>query len=172
MKTLILFASKYGAAEKCADLLSEKLNGDVNIINLKENKNVNLSDYDKLIVGCSIYAGNVQAEIKNFCNTNSVSLMAKPFGLFISCMTDKKDEIKSYTEKSFSNELINHATIIDSLGAVFNFKKMNFFERQIIKMILNSKNKTDELNIKVDGKTNISTISDEKILRFASVMND
>ena len=171
MKTLILFTSKYGAAEKCANLLSEKLNGDVNIINLKETKDVTLSDYDKVIVGCSIYAGNIQSEVKDFCTTNLDLLLDKPFGLFMSCMTDKREEIKSYAEKSFSNELINHATVIDSLGAVFNFKKMNFFERQVIKMILNSKNKTGEFNIKVDGKTNISTISDEKILKFASVMN-
>ena len=172
MKTLILFTSKYGSAEKCANLLGEKLNGDVNIINLKQTKDVTLSDYDKVIVGCSIYAGNVQAEIKDFCTNNLDSLLGKPFGLFMSCMTDKNEEIRSYAEKSFSNELINHATVIDSLGAVFNFKKMNFFERQVIKMILNSKNKTGEFNIKVDGKTNISTISNEKILKFASVMNN
>ena len=41
MKTLILFASKYGGSEKCANLLSEKLNGDVTVVNLKENKKGN-----------------------------------------------------------------------------------------------------------------------------------
>ena len=172
MKTLILFASKYGATEKCANLLSEKLNCDVTVMNLKENKNINLSDYDKIIVGSSIYAGNVQAEIKNFCTTNSNSLMSKPFGLFLSCMADSKEEIESYIQKSFSKELINHATIIDSLGCIFDFHKMNFFERQLIKMIFKSKNKKGESDIKMDGKTNFSTISNEKILKFANKLND
>lgn len=171
MKTLILFSSKYGGAEECAKLLSEKLNGDFNIINLKENKNIEISDYDKIIVGCSIYAGNVQAEVKEFCALNSASLITKPFGLFLSCMTDNKEEIKPYIQKSFSDELINHATIVDSLGGVFNFQKMNFFEKQIIKMILKSKHKKGEINVKTDGKTNISTISNEKILKFANAMN-
>lgn len=171
MKTLILFASKYGGAEKCANLLSEKLNDDFNIVNLKQTKNIQISDYDKIIVGCSIYAGNVDAEVKDFCSLNSDSLITRPFGLFLSCMTDNKEEIKSYTQKSFSNELINHATIIDSLGGVFNFQKMNFFEKQIIKLILNSKYKKGELPIKTDGKTNVSTISNEKILKFANAMN-
>lgn len=171
MKTLILFASKYGGAEKCANLISEKLNGDVNIINLKENKNIQISDYDKIIVGCSVYVGNVQAEIKDFCALNSALLITKPFGLFLSCMADSKEEIKSYTQNAFSNELINHATIVDSLGGVFNFKKMNFFEKQIIKMILKSKHKKGELNNKIDGKTDISTISNEKLLKFVNAMN-
>jgi menaquinone-dependent protoporphyrinogen oxidase len=171
MKFLILFASKYGAAEKCANLLSEKLNGNVTIINLKENKNINLSDYDKIIVGASIYAGSIQAEVKDFCAANSNLLLSKPFALFLSCMSDGEEEIKSYVERSFSNELINHSTVIDSLGYGFNFSKMNFFEKLIIKMVVKSKNKKGESDIKLDGKTNFSAISNKKISEFANKLN-
>lgn len=171
MKVLILFASKYGASEKCAKLLSEKINGDVKIINLKENKNIDLSDYDKIIVGASVYAGSIQTIVKNFCAANTDLLLSKPFALFLSSMSDDKEEIKSYIQKSFSNELINHATTIDSLGYGFNFKKMNFFERQIIKMVVKSKNKKGESDIKLDYKTNFSAISNEKIAEFANKLN-
>ncbi|EKQ57823.1 MULTISPECIES: flavodoxin domain-containing protein [unclassified Clostridium] len=171
MKILILFASKYGGTEKCANLLSEKLQGDVKIINLKATKNIPISDYDKVIIGTSIYAGNVRSEVKKFCSDNLNSLMSKPFSLFLCCSTDKKSEINSYVEKAFPSELIKHATVIDSFGSVFNFSKMNFFERQIIKMIGKSKNKTGESDIKLDGKTNVSTISNEKILEFANIIN-
>ena len=171
MKTLILFASKYGATEKCANLLSEKLNGDVTVVNLKENKNINLSDYDKIIVGASVYAGSIQANVKDFCAGNSNLLLSKPFALFLSCVSDGKEEIKSYIQRSFSNELINHATAIDSLGYELNFSKMNFFERQLIKMLTNSKNKKGKSDIKLDGKTNFSAISNEKILKFANKLN-
>jgi menaquinone-dependent protoporphyrinogen oxidase len=171
MKSLIVFASKYGASEKCANLLSEKLNGDVTIINLRENKNINLSDYDKIIVGASVYAGSIQAEVKDFCAANSNLLLSKPFALFLSCMSDGKEEIKSYVERSFSNELINHATVIDSLGYGFNFNKMNFFEKLIIKMVVKSKNKKGESDIKLDGKINFLSISNEKIAEFANKLN-
>lgn len=171
MKILILFASKYGGTEKCANLLAEKLQGDVKIMNLKENKNILLSDYNKIVVGTSIYAGNIQTEVKNFCTNNLNLLMSKPFSLFLSCLTDTKPEIQSYIEKSLPQELITHATVIDSLGSVFDFSKMNFFEIQIIKMIGKSKNKTGELSIKLDGKTNVSTISNTRILRFADLVN-
>ena len=171
MKILIAFASKYGGTERCANLLSEKLKGDIDVINLKENKNIQLSGYDKIIIGTSIYAGNVQTEVKNFCTNNLDLLMSKPFGLFLSCLSDTESEIRSYVEKSFPSELINHATIIDSLGSIFNFSKMNFFERQIIKLIGKSKNKTGELSINLDGKTNVSTISNDKILKFADSIN-
>jgi menaquinone-dependent protoporphyrinogen oxidase len=171
MKVLILFTSKYGAAEKCANLLSEKLNGHVTIINLKETKNITLSDYDKIIVGASVYAGSIQAEVKDFCAANSNLLLSKPFAFFLSCMSDGKEEIKSYMKRSFSNELINHAIVIDSLGYGFNFGKMNFFERQIIKVVVKSKNKKGESDIKLDGKTNFLTISNEKIEEFANKLN-
>ena len=59
MKNCILFTTKHGSAEKAALLLKEKLKADTDIINLKIVKNPDISDYDTVILGASIYIGKI-----------------------------------------------------------------------------------------------------------------
>lgn len=54
MKTLILYATKYGATEACARLLAQNLEGEVQIINIKQ-ADIDLRKYDRVILGSSIY---------------------------------------------------------------------------------------------------------------------
>ena len=49
MKTLVVYASKHGTTKKCAKVLSEKINGDVQLLDLGDSKRVNLKDYDSSI---------------------------------------------------------------------------------------------------------------------------
>nr|WP_242847760.1 flavodoxin domain-containing protein [Fervidicella metallireducens] len=70
MKILIAYGTKYGCCEKCAKILSEKLNGTVDLFNLKKDENINLNEYDLVIVGGSIYAGKIRNEVMNFCRSN------------------------------------------------------------------------------------------------------
>jgi menaquinone-dependent protoporphyrinogen oxidase len=53
MNTLIVYATKYGCAEKCAMELSKEFDGNVEVINLKENKRIDLVEYENVIIGGS-----------------------------------------------------------------------------------------------------------------------
>ena len=77
MKTLIVYATKYGSTEKCAKLLSGKLSSEVKLCNLKLEKNIDLSKYDKVIIGTSVYMGRVRKEINEFFISNSNELITK-----------------------------------------------------------------------------------------------
>lgn len=171
MKILIAYTTKYGAAEICAKLLAEELKGECDLINLKHTKDVDLSKYDKVILGGSIYAGNSQAELRAFGLEKCDELRKKPLGVYLSCMGFDADSVETYFWGAFPGELLDHATAIKAFGGIFDFKKMNFFERTIIKMIGRkeaAKNKVDNL---LNGKQNINTISKEKIKKFAEDMN-
>ena len=67
MKTLVLYASKYGCAEDCAKRLKSRLNHESATTNLKDAKAIYLQQYDWIIIGGSIYVGKIQKEIKLFC---------------------------------------------------------------------------------------------------------
>ena len=62
MNTLIVYSSKYGCTEKCAKLIKQELNDPADLINLKNIniKDINLSKYDKVIIGGPIYIGKIQ----------------------------------------------------------------------------------------------------------------
>lgn len=145
MKTIIFYATKHGFAKKCALKLSEKLQGEVEIINLKENKKVELEKYDKVIIGSSIYMGQIIKEAREFCKENMEQLSHKKIGLFVCCMSEQ-DKVNAYFEQFFPKEFENNVFVKSNFGGGFTFKAMNFFERFIIKAI--TKQSTDLSNLK------------------------
>ena len=171
MLTLIAYASKYGAAETCAKYIAEKLDGNYELVNLKKTPAPDLAKYDKIILGGSIYASNVQKEVKNFCTTNLEQLRKKPLGLFLSCMGLDQVMLENNFRFSFPAELMEHSTVADALGGAFDFQKMNFMEKQLIKIIDKRLKKQGKPDLSLNGKQNISTISTDRIDVFAEYMN-
>ncbi|SHK33967.1 Flavodoxin domain-containing protein [Anaerobranca californiensis DSM 14826] len=85
MKTLIIYGTKYGSTEKCVKQLERKLIGEVEVHNIKDGIPT-IQKYDKIIIGGSIYIGQIQKEIINFCKEKEDELLTKTLGLFIICM--------------------------------------------------------------------------------------
>ena len=55
MKTLIIYSTKHGTAEKAASILKSKLSGEVHLVNIMNNHATALESYDTIILGGSIY---------------------------------------------------------------------------------------------------------------------
>ncbi len=131
MKTLIAYATRYGATEKASRLLSEELEGDVHLCNLSQDPAPDISAYDRIIIGGSIYVGQIQDDVKTFCTENLASLQQKPLGLFICC--GDEDRAQEQLEQNFDAALMAHATAVDCFGYEYDFAKMNFLFRLIIR---------------------------------------
>ena len=157
MNTLIVYGSKYGATEKCASSLSKKLKGRIDLYNLKKGKTVDLSQYDKVIIGGSIYVGKIQKEVSEFCTKHLDSLKDKKIGLFICCMKER-DTAEAQLNDVFPQELLKKAVVKEYLGGEFVFSKMSFLDKIITKKVA-----------KINQDT--STISEERINRFGELMN-
>ena len=158
MKTLIIYASKYGCTEKCSNLLKDKLIGEVKIVNMKKENVPDINLFDNIIIGGSIYMGKIQKRVNEFCIKNNSTLTNKKLGFFICCMSEK-DIAEKQIKASFPEELLSKAIAIEHFGGEFIFEKMNFLERFIIKKI--SKTSNDK-----------STILEENINKFAQLINN
>ena len=121
------------------------------LIDLEKNPNPDISQADRIILGGSIHAGMVQKSIKDFYTRNRNTLLQKELGLYLCCMM-KEEEVSQF-ENAFPEDLRKHARASLLPGGEFNFSKMNFFEKTIVK--------------KVSGvKENISMIDEMKIFEF------
>lgn len=157
MKTLIVYATKHGCTENCSFILKDKLIGDVITVNIKKDILPDITSFDNIIIGGSIYAGKIQKEISEFCTKNLNALKNKKVGLFI-CGMQNGDMAETQLNNSFPEELVAHAAAKKPFGGEFIFKKMNLIERFIVKII--SKTKED-----------VSSISTENIDEFVKFMN-
>lgn len=158
MKTLIIYASKHGCTEKCSKLLMDKLNGEVKIVNIKKESVPEITLFDNIIIGGSVYVGSIQKEVNEFCLKNVNALKGKKLGFFICCMREN-DIAEAQINTSFPKELLANAVAKGYFGGEFIFEKMNFLERLIVKKVS-----------KINKDT--SSISKENINKFAHLINN
>ncbi|MGK0466324.1 flavodoxin domain-containing protein [Clostridium sp.] len=158
MKTLIIYASKHGCTENCSYLLKDKINGEVKIVDIKKDSIPEITEFDNIIVGGSIYMGRIQKEINKFCLVNSSTLINKKLGFF-TCGMSENEIAEKQISTSFPEELLTTAVAKSYFGGEFIFNKMNFFEKFIVKKI----SKSDK---------DISKISEDNINKFAQLINN
>lgn len=167
MKGLIIFSSKHGTTEYCAKKLQNNLKSDFDIINIKNIKSIDISNYEKIIIGTSIYAGAIDKELKSFIESVKTELFSKDLGIFMCCMSDEP-KVSQQFKDNFPEELLKSSKIVASFGGEFKFSKMNFFEKTIIKIIA----KNDPKLGKVDGKSDINKINENIIEDFSRIMEE
>lgn len=156
--TLIVYASRHGNVEKCAQELFDLLHGKVDICNLNERESFpDASTYDSVIIGGSIYQEKIQETVSDFCNANLDILTKKRVGLFICCLYSD-DKAKKELQEAFPPELLDTALISDYFGGEIDTNRLTFLE----KIITNRMAKAGEL---------VPLISHEKIRKFAEKMN-
>src|SRR5680860_1919134 len=134
MKTLIAFCSTHGFTEKTANELKDYLQNNVDLCNLKKDKIPSLELFDRVVVGGSIHAGQIQKRVKEFCSKNEDILIQKELGLFICCMEEGETAEKQLKD-AYSEKLHRNAKITAYFGGEFDFNKMNFFEKLIVKKV-------------------------------------
>lgn len=143
MKTLIIYASKTTTTKKCANLLKEKLN-DVDISNIKS-LNIDINNYDLIIIGSPIRMGLIDKNIKKFLINNLDILKSKKAAYFICC--GFKENYLKYFEQNFPQELLDRALIYDTFGGELDLEKQKGFDKFIVKMV--SKNNPQKEDIKI-----------------------
>jgi len=157
MKTLILYATRHGCAEKCAAKLGAALQGEVITANFKDAGAIDLEDYETVVIGGSIHAGKVQKRVKDFCTKNLDVLKNKRLGLFLCCMEEGPKADEQFAG-AFPEILVRAATAKGLFGGALDFDRMNWLEKAIIKKVS-----------KID--TSVSKIKEQAILDFAAVLN-
>lgn len=154
MKTLILYATKHGAAKEIAGRIAQRI-PDSMACDLKSSGIPSVSQFECVILGSSIYVGAIHKEAKTFLAQNTDALHDKRLGLFLSGMDPSRET--EFFDTNFSHEILQAATAKSFLGGVFDPQKAGFMERLIMKAVA-----------KQSAYTN--TILDDKIGQFAEVM--
>jgi len=145
MKTLIAFSTTHGCTAKAAAKLQEYMGENTFLVNLKEQPNPSLNDYERVIVGGSIHAGQIQKRVKDFCNKNLDELSGKELGLFICCMEEGETGQKQLLD-NYPEELIKNAKATAYFGGEFDFEKMNFFQKMIVKKVAHIDHSTSKMD--------------------------
>lgn len=170
MSTLVIYATKHGAAEKCASMLSKKLAGRVVLHNLKSGVRADLPEYERIIIGGSIYAGRIQKEVTDFCVQNEKLLKGKKVGVYICCIFKNNAEIQ--LSNAFPKSILDNAAAKGSFGGEMRFSDMSFGEKLLTKMVSKTITISNPELASIDTKKDFSAICTAEIDKFAEAMNN
>ena len=104
MATAVIYSSKTGNTKKAAEYIAQKIGAE--LINVKDCKDI--SGYDKIILGCGVYAGKPAKVMINFVEANKEKLASA--SLFVTCL---------YNDEKGAKQLENIATSFGIADAIF-----------------------------------------------------
>ena len=157
MKTLVAYRTRYGSTADCAGKIKKNLQGEVDVVDLKSRKKIDLDPYDAVILGGSIYAGRIQSSLLRFCEKQKKRLIKKRIGLYICCLYENEKAVQEL-EENYPEWLKARAVAREWFGGRAILSRMSVIDRFLFTRIAG-----------VD--TDVLNINDEKITRFCRTMD-
>lgn len=146
MKTAIIYLSKHGTTEKVARKIQSKLSEtDITLIDFNKNNQPELTSFERIIIGVSVYAGSVDKKLTKFCLNNESTLNTKELGLFVCGMEPSPEKQQLELESAFPESLRTSSKSVGFMGGEFLFEKMNFLEKLIVKKIAHVTESTSKI---------------------------
>ncbi len=145
MKTLIAYGTRCGATGETSEEIADELRQEglaVKVVNLKEEKVKDISEYELVIVGSGMQIGKWTSEADNFLKKFKVGLAEKKVALFVSSafmpvykVQGNTAEIENAKQKyllekseSYSLKPIEIAVF----GGILDYSKMGFITRRAL----------------------------------------
>ncbi len=143
MKTLIAWTGKSGTSAEVVKKMAGELGDETLVVDLKKESMPDPSQFERVIVGGSIYAGSIHKNLKAFCEKHEEELLARPLGIFLCAL--RGEDMEEKLQQNFPARLVQHARIKEWLGGRFIFAEHNFLIRAMMKKIMNSSEDTDNI---------------------------
>jgi menaquinone-dependent protoporphyrinogen oxidase len=139
MKALVVYGTKSGCTAGIAERIGEDLathGATVEVVSA--DKAGNPTDYDAVVVGSGVRAGQWHAAAKSWVEANAAALKSKPVAFFTCCLTarepDKQAEVRAYTDPVIAATGIQPIDI-GLFAGWFESKEFGFAERSILKLM-------------------------------------
>ncbi len=129
MHNLIIFSSRYGYTRECALKLSSLLDQPTAVIDADRQEIPSPDSFSTVIIGSSIYMGQISSRITDFFTHSREKLAGKKIGLFLCC--GRKTEFAANLGRVFPDWLVRSAVVTSNFGGELRSEKMSFLHRLI-----------------------------------------
>jgi menaquinone-dependent protoporphyrinogen oxidase len=141
---LILYASTHGHTAKIAERVAQTVRGADAVAHVSDAKgaaDLDLSDYDAVIVGASIHGGHHQREVCDWIKRRTSELRAMPSAFFSVCLTaaDDTDESRT-TSRKYIDEFVEETgwtpdETVTFAGAL-QYREYDFATRLVMRLLM------------------------------------
>ncbi|MFV0391862.1 MAG: flavodoxin domain-containing protein [Paludibacteraceae bacterium] len=143
MKTAVIYATTHGTVEKVANYIFDKLpDQDIKLVKLEKDTNIDLASFDNIILGGSIYLGDIQEILSHFCKNNIDLLLTKNIGLFVCGIEPELVRQDAELEMAYPRNLYEHAQATAFVGGEVILEHLNLSQKFIAKTLFKIKKST------------------------------
>jgi menaquinone-dependent protoporphyrinogen oxidase len=142
-KILFLYSSVDGQTRKICErlqLVVEQQGHQATILCLEDNAGMDLSPFDKVVIGASIRYGNYRPQVVRFINANARALEAKPSAFFSVNVVARKPGKNEPGTNPYVRKILRQIAWRPRRLAVFagkiDYPKYGFRDRAIIRLIM------------------------------------
>jgi len=148
MKTLIVYGTRYGATGETSEEIARTLREEgfyVNLVNLKEEKIKDISEYELVVVGSGMQIDKWTSEAEDFLKKFRKDLAQKKVAIFVSSaflplnkIQGKTAEVDRAREKYLEQKAASYSLKpieMTILGGVLDFNKMGFITRKTLSWV-------------------------------------
>ncbi|NHN49307.1 protoporphyrinogen oxidase [Halostella sp. JP-L12] len=139
---LVLHGTGEGQTAKVADRIVTTLDErghDAAVVNADKDGDVSVDDYDAVVVGASVHAGEHQRGIREFVRQHQEALAAMPTAFFQLSLSSANEEGRAaaadYVE-AFIEDTGWHPDRIGQFGGALRYSEYSFLKRLLIKQIV------------------------------------
>tara|TARA_B100001113_G_scaffold315385_1_gene281587 strand:+ start:646 stop:1170 length:525 start_codon:yes stop_codon:yes gene_type:complete len=139
---LIIFSTTDGHTKKICEKIASFLNNETSpkIVSLNEATKLNLSEFQRIIIGASIRYGKHSKELYRFIELNKKTLDQKPSVFFSVNVVARKFEKNTPETNPYVKKFLKISKWQPSKLGVFagkvDYPSYNFFDKYIIKLIM------------------------------------
>ena len=141
-KFLIIYSTTDGHTKKICQRIKNFLTDEnlVELFSLEDSKKVNLSNFEKIIIGASIRYGKHSKELYKFINLNKNILDQKKSAFFSVNVVARKPEKNTAETNPYINKFLKISKWKPNKISVFagkvDYPSYNFFDKYVIKLIM------------------------------------
>jgi len=146
-KALIVYGTRYGAAATTSEEIAKILRQEgleVRVVNVKEEKIRDITEYDLVVVGSGIQIHRWTGEPENFLKKFQKELAKKKVALFVCCgsssqaLNEGKPDIAEKARKRYLEEKAVkyhlQPVALGLFGGVYNYNKTPWFAKKAMEM--------------------------------------
>lgn len=142
MKALIVYATRYGATKGTADEIArilQEANFDLKIMNAKEEKVKDISEYELVVVGSGMAMGNWGGEAEDFLKKFHNDFENKTLALFISSLKPVEEKegktalVAKIRKIGLEDKILKYhfkPITVGFFGGILDYNKMGFLTRK------------------------------------------
>ncbi|MEA2458006.1 MAG: menaquinone-dependent protoporphyrinogen oxidase [Thermoleophilaceae bacterium] len=141
---LILYASTHGHTAKIAERVAQTVRDGGAVAHVTDSTgaaDLDLSDYDAVIVGASVHAGGHQREVRDWTKRHTSELRAMPSAFFSVCLTaaDDTDESRAASRK-YIDEFVEETGWTPDENVTFagalQYREYDFATRLVMRLLM------------------------------------